>query len=141
MKTLIQVIPAPSKNERSRIEFYSQYWRLYLQNLRFPTNTYMIKVNKRNTRKRFEIYYNLIILKKRDDVFVNFEHTSHIFCFYCWLWTLNICWMWGTGNMEKKCSFKKPTFCYYSKLAKNIINPLLKLKKDKQTFPSIAWCN
>ena len=44
------------------------------------------------------------------------------------------CGYWKQG---KKFSFKKPTFSYYSKLAKNIINPLLKLKK-KQTFRSIA---
>ena len=52
-------------------------------NITFPVNIYLFKVNKRNTRKRCEICSKLTIKtpeRRRSGVFiVKFEHISHLF--------------------------------------------------------------
>ena len=77
----------------------------------FPTNIYSFKVNYGNTRKKYEIYSNLIIKTperrhwRRSDVFiVNFEQISNLFLvFYCSFWT-------------RKCLLGKYTSFFQSKV-------------------------
>ena len=63
----------------------------------FPANSYLFKVNNRNTRKKCKGCSNLTIKtpERRHHWFhssifvVNFDHSLYTFfyCFYCWLWT------------------------------------------------------
>ena len=44
----------------------------------FAENKYMLKVNNKNTRKKFEMCWKSII-KTPERRIVNFEHISHLF--------------------------------------------------------------
>ena len=61
-------------------------WCIFLEHRSYPANIYLLKVNRRNTRKRCEICSKLAIKTpkrcqwRRSSVFiVNFEHISHLF--------------------------------------------------------------
>ena len=60
--------------------------QLLLMRATYPTNTYLLKVNKRNIRKRYKICLKLTIKTperhewRRSGVFiVNFKHNSYVF--------------------------------------------------------------
>ena len=60
----------------------------YATKVAYPANTYLFKVNNRNTRKRYEIWTKLTIKIserhqwRRSGVFVNFEHVSQLFLMF-----------------------------------------------------------
>ena len=71
--------------------FEKFFYAASFQNISFPGNIYLFKVNNRNTRRGCEICSNLTIKtpEYRSGVFiVNFEHMSNLFL-VCLLLTLN----------------------------------------------------
>ena len=78
----------------------------------FPANSYLFKLNYRNTRKSCEICSKLKIRTRRSCFFiVNFEEISHLFLVFLLLdfEPVNVCWVWSSlyirltdFNFEKK---------------------------------------